>query len=119
MGFLPPYSETFAAARLVFAVNPTVDYTVPANRVAVIDSVTVVQDAGNAQSNGAASIDPTGSGSFVLFYAALLAAGSNVNNRLSGYWTGRVVVRAGGKIRIQTLASTTSYVTCSGFLLVA
>lgn len=115
MASYPPYSDTFISAR--YTTTGFTDYTVPAGKVAVIDSITIVQDVGNAASYSAVSVDPTGSGSFVLIWAANIAAGPNANARSGSQWTGRVVVRAGGKIRTQTLAATGAYMTVSGFLL--
>lgn len=117
-GLAPVYSTTFLGARITSA-SSIIDYTVPANMVAVIDSVTLVQDVGNVQTIMAASVDPTGSGSFVLFYSQTFVVLANANSRGAGYFQGRIVVRAGGKIRLQTLAGTNGYGTCSGFLLQA
>ena len=116
MPFQPPYSETFISQLLLVA-TPAVDYTVPALKVAVIDSVCFVQNSGTAVTYMAASVDPTGSGSFVLFWQASFGTTGNINIRNSAFWQGRVVVRAGGKIRAQTLVSTNGYAVVSGFLL--
>ncbi len=115
---LPPYSTTLIAARILSA-SPAVDYTVPAGKVAVVDSVSFVQDANTTVTILAASVDPTGSGSFVLFYSQYFPISAITNARAAGYWQGRVAVRAGGKIRAQTLGTTNGYATISGFLLTA
>lgn len=115
---LPPYSTTFIGARITSGVG-AIDYTVPAGKVAVVDSVSFVQDVNTAQTILAASIDPTGSGSFVLFYQQLFPVLATTNARGAGYWQGRVAVRAGGKIRAQTLGTTNGYAVVGGFLLTA
>jgi len=114
---LPPYSDTFVSNH--FTTLGAVDYTVPAGKVAVVDSVALVQGIGNVISYLVASVDLTGSGSFVLIWQSTFAAGANANARSSSYWQGRVVVRAGGKIRGQSLVTSDGYVTISGFLLTA
>lgn len=115
MAYPPVYSTTFISTTLT--TTGATDYTVPANRIAVIDSVTIVQYVGNAISISGALIDPTGSGTFTFIWGATIPAGANINSRAGSFWQGRVVVRAGGKIRAQTLAATGAYITISGFLL--
>lgn len=115
---IPPYSTTFIAARITSG-SPSVTYTVPVGNVAIIDSVSFVQDVNTAQTILVASIDPTGSGSFTLFYEQLFPVSATLNFRGAGYWQGRIAVRAGGQIRAQTLGTTNGYAVIGGFLLTA
>lgn len=117
MPILPPYSTTFIAQRITAGVG-AVDYTVPAGRTAVVNSVSFVQDVNTAQTILAASIDLTGSGTFSIFYSQLFPVSATLNFRGAGYWQGRLAVQAGGKIRAQILGATNGYASVGGFLLV-
>jgi hypothetical protein len=116
VAYPPPYSISFIAQRITSGAS-IVDYTVPAGKVAVINSVSFVQDASTAVTTMAASIDLTGSGVFAIYYSQHFTTTTPINARLASYWQGRVVVHAGGKIRAQTLGTTNGYAVVSGYLL--
>lgn len=113
---LPPYSTSFIGRRFTVAL-PVTDYTVPAGKVAVVDSVSFVQDVNTAATILAASVDLTGSGAFTIFFSSVFPITAVLNSRTSAYWQGRIAIRAGGVLRIQTLGGTNGYGIMSGFLL--
>lgn len=115
-GIRHPYSATFISVRLTTA-SAFVDYTVPSQTVALLSSTSFVQDVSTAVTTLAASVDPTGAGTFTLFFTANFAAGGPINSRLSSYWQGHIAVPAGGKIRAQALGGTNGYAVLSGYLL--
>lgn len=119
MAARPPYSRTFIAQSIPATGATIVNYVVPPGFVAIVGSVSFVQNANNAITILAASVDLTGSANFSIFYQQNFPVLALANSRGAGYWQGRITVPAGGTIRAQTLGSTVGYAVVAGYLLTA
>lgn len=96
-----------------------VTYTVPAGYVAVIKTATLTQYIGSTATVMAALVDLTGSAGFVPFHTGTfpISVAPNVSALGTSRFEGSIAIPAGGKIRIQTLASSNGYGVVAGFLL--
>lgn len=113
----PVYSTTFiAAAQMGLG---AIVYTVPAGRVAVIKTATLTQYIGTTATIMVASVDVTGSGSWVPFHTGTfpISVAPNTSALGTSRFEGSIAIPAGGKVRIQTLSSGNGYGVVAGFLL--
>lgn len=113
MATRPVYSTRFIIGETSTTV-PTLSYTVPVGRVAVIRTVTAQKQAAATASNFQLSIDPAGSGpSCAVWFAAF----PQTNTLASASLECNIVCGPGDQILAQRSSGGATQVTVSGFLL--
>lgn len=104
------YSSRLIAAQLVGGGTALAEYTVPANKVVVVRTVTIVNTGGGGRFGWGLEV---GSGALTSIYTGFFTPASAEQQYL---WTGRHVIVAGEKLFLTTLSGN-AYCAASGYLL--
>lgn len=115
MAWPPVYSTRFILGQVTAAAG-TLSYVVPAGRVAVIRSITLVKQAAATASNAVITIDPAGPGAGAAIFFAAMTSTTVIESRSLEC---NVVMNAGDTLLAQRSSGGDTNVSISGFLLTA